>query len=266
MDRKETGRQKETEKQRERERERERERDREREIEERETWGDGEDGEQREGERTIEHTRETRKRGRRRKGRGQCRRTEPEALKFGETVQYMLPTVKQFPKLEPRIYNGIWLGKDTTTGESLIGIYNKIGRARTIRRQIMPHKYNQQLLDCIHTGPWKTPASALPTPTLTAPVTLPAAVKAPTSHKDATTTSTASEGKRQSTTQSSDQQPKQKRTAGSTSPMATSPTHQKRPALLHHKGKTALKTTSLCKKPPKKTLQKQGFGWASRSL
>ena len=102
---------------------------------------------------------------------------------FGETVQYMLPTVKQFPKLEPRFYNGIWLGKDTTTGKSLIGIYNKIGRARTIRRQIMPHKYNQQLLD---------------------------------QH------------------------------------------------CLHHKGKTALKTTSLCKKPPK-TLQKLGPP-ASRSL
>ena len=42
-------------------------------------WGGWE---QREGERTTEHTRETRKRGRRRKGRGQCRRTEPEALKF----------------------------------------------------------------------------------------------------------------------------------------------------------------------------------------
>ena len=72
---------------------------------------------------------------------------------FGETLQYMLPTVKQFPKPEPRFYNGIWLGKDTTTGESLIGIYNKIVKARTIRRQIMPHKYNQQLLDCVHTGP-----------------------------------------------------------------------------------------------------------------
>ena len=47
-----------------------------------EAWGDGEDGEKREGERTTEHTRETRERGRRRKGRGQCRRTEPEALKL----------------------------------------------------------------------------------------------------------------------------------------------------------------------------------------
>ena len=68
---------------------------------------------------------------------------------FGETAQHMLPTAKQFPKLEPRLYHGIWLGKDTTTGKSLIGIYNKIGRARTIRRQIMPHKYTQQPLDCV---------------------------------------------------------------------------------------------------------------------
>ena len=74
MDRKETGRQKETEKQRERERGRERERDREREIEEREAaWGA-------EGGREEYRTHE---RGRRRKGRGQCRRTEPEALKYG---------------------------------------------------------------------------------------------------------------------------------------------------------------------------------------
>ena len=40
------------------------------------------DGEQREGVRTTKHARGTRKRGRRRKGKGQCRRTEPEALKF----------------------------------------------------------------------------------------------------------------------------------------------------------------------------------------
>ena len=149
---------------------------------------------------------------------------------FGETVQHMLPTVKQFPKPEPRFYNGIWLGKDTTTGESLLGIYNRIVRARTIRRQILPHKYNQQQLDCVNTDPWKTPASALPTPTLPPQVTMPATSTAPPSQKDATT-STAAEGKRQSTSQASDQQSKQKKTAEPKSPMATSPTHQKRPAL-----------------------------------
>ena len=148
----------------------------------------------------------------------------------------MLPTVKQFPKPEPRFYNGIWPGKETTTGESLLGIYNKIVRARTIRRQIMPHKYNQQLLDCVHTGQWKTPASALHTPTLATPLTTPATSKAPPSQKNATT-STSAEGKRQSATEAGDQPTKQKRTTEPTSPMATSPTHQKRPALPVHKRK-----------------------------
>ena len=128
----------------------------------------------------------------------------------------MLPTVKQFPNLGPRFYNGIWLGKDTTRGESLVGTYNKIVRARTITRQIVPHKYNQQLLDCVHTGPRKTPA-----PTLTTPATMPAS-KAPASQKDSATI-TAAEGKRHSTSQSSDQRTKQKKTAEPTSPMATSP-------------------------------------------
>ena len=122
----------------------------------------------------------------------------------------MLPTVTQFPKPEPRFYNGIWLGKDTATGEPLIGTYNKIVRARTIRTQIVPHKYNQQLLDCVHAGPWKTPASALPTPTLTTSVTMPAASKALASQKDAATIA-AAEGKRQSASQSSDQRAKQKK-------------------------------------------------------
>ena len=141
----------------------------------------------------------------------------------------MLPTVKK-SKNRAEVLQRDWLGKDTTTGESLVGTCNKIVRARTIRRQIKPHKYNQQLLDCVHTGPWKTPASALPIPTLTTPVTMLAASKALTSQKDAAT-STAAEGKRQSTSQSSDQRTKQKKTAEPTSPMATSPTHQKRPAL-----------------------------------
>ena len=48
--------------------------------------GGWEGGEQTEGERTTEHTRETRERGRRRQGRRQCRRTEPEALKFLRSV------------------------------------------------------------------------------------------------------------------------------------------------------------------------------------
>ena len=58
----------------------------------------------------------------------------------------MVPTPKKQPKAEPRFFNGIWLGRDTTTGASFTGTAGKVVRARTIRRQVEPHKYNSQLL------------------------------------------------------------------------------------------------------------------------
>ena len=67
---------------------------------------------------------------------------------FGETVQYMLPTAKQLPKLEQRFFPGIWLGKDTASNENIIGIANKVVKARTIRRQPLPEKY-KQLMDVV---------------------------------------------------------------------------------------------------------------------
>ena len=127
----------------------------------------------------------------------------------------MLPTVQQIPTKVLQRH----------LAEPLIGTNNKSVRARTIKRQIMPLKYNQQLLDCVHTGPWNTPAS----PTLTTPLTMRAASKALTSQKGAAT-NTAAEGKRQSASESSDQRTKQKKTAEPTSPMATSPTRHR----LHH--------------------------------
>ena len=68
---------------------------------------------------------------------------------FGETVQYLLPTSKQLPKMEQRFFQAIWLGRDTTTGETLLGISGKVVRARTIRRMPFPEKYNKQLFDVI---------------------------------------------------------------------------------------------------------------------
>ena len=62
---------------------------------------------------------------------------------FGETVKYMLPTSKLLPKLEQRFFPGIWLGKDTASSENIIGIANKVVKARTIRRQPLPEKYKQ---------------------------------------------------------------------------------------------------------------------------
>ena len=81
--------------------------------------------------------------------RGRQREHKAPLCEFGETVQYMVPTVKGIPKLEPRFFEGIWPGKDTSTNDSIIGIPYKTVRARTIRRQVEPEKHNQQLLDCI---------------------------------------------------------------------------------------------------------------------
>ena len=71
---------------------------------------------------------------------------------FGETVLYQLPNVKDLPKLENRFLPAIWLGKDTATGETLLGIATKVVRSRTIKRQPMPEKYNKQLMDIIVTS------------------------------------------------------------------------------------------------------------------
>ena len=72
---------------------------------------------------------------------------------FGETVLYMLPNSTVIPKMEQRFMPGIWLGKDTTSNENLIGITNKVVRARTIRRLPAPEKYNKQLMDVINRSP-----------------------------------------------------------------------------------------------------------------
>ena len=82
---------------------------------------------------------------------------------FGETIQYMVAHHKKMPTLESRLYKGIWLGKDTMTSESIIGILGKIIRTRTIRRQIEPEKYDRQLMDIINAPPWTpvTPTEAL---------------------------------------------------------------------------------------------------------
>ena len=81
---------------------------------------------------------------------------------FAETVQYMAQTAKTMPKLEQRFFKGIWLGKDTATNEHIIGIANRVVRARTIRRMVLPDNFDKQLLDIINSYPW-TPISTAPT-------------------------------------------------------------------------------------------------------
>jgi len=72
----------------------------------------------------------------------------------------MLPTAKQMPKMEARFFPAIWLGKDTSTNENTLGIFNMVVRSRTIRRQVKPEKYNKQLLDVINNTPMTTPTAS----------------------------------------------------------------------------------------------------------
>ena len=86
---------------------------------------------------------------------------------FGETVLYQLPNVKDLPKLENRFLPAIWLGKDTASGETLLGIATKVIRARTIKRQPMPEKHNRQLMDIINNSglnKFPTAGTAIPLP------------------------------------------------------------------------------------------------------
>ena len=140
---------------------------------------------------------------------------------FGETIQYMIPHYKRMPKLESRFYKGIWLGKDTMTSESVIGIQGKIIRTRTIRRQIEPDKYDRQLMDIINAPPW-TPVT--PTEVLQPTMLIPAN---PASTKEQTTTETQTV---EDTPQSSAQQQQQTDTSTTDQrdtivdlPMATAP-------------------------------------------
>ena len=87
---------------------------------------------------------------------------------FGETVLYMPPTTKHDPKMESRFFPAFWLGKDTATSENMLGISGKVVKARTIRRQIKPAKYDNRMMDIINNSSMAaTPTAAfvpLPTP------------------------------------------------------------------------------------------------------
>ena len=142
---------------------------------------------------------------------------------FGETVLYQLTNLKDLPKLENRFLPAIWLGKDTASGETLLGIATKVIRARTITRQPMPEKYNKQLMDILNNSGLNK------FPTAGAAIPLPATYKPPQrTPKESAAASTQTTGE-QTTVQQQLQQPQ---LPIMDSPMATAPTHQhQRPAL-----------------------------------
>ena len=104
--------------------------------------------------------------------------------------------------MENRFLPAIWLGKDTATGETLLGIATKVVRSRTIKRQPMSEKYNTQLMDIIN----NSGLNKFPTAGTTVP--LPVAYKPPPrTPKDSAAASTQTTGE-QTTVQQQQQQPR----------------------------------------------------------
>ena len=126
------------------------------------------------------------------------------------------------------------LGRDTMTGESIVGIPGKVINSRTIRRQIMPDKYDKQLLDTINVYPWNLPTTPMAIPTQ---LLLPAdnttnrqaiGTQADTTMED-TSTQTVQETPLALPAQAMRHQSMD--TTMATSPLATSPTTMARPPL-----------------------------------
>ena len=138
---------------------------------------------------------------------------------FGETIQYMVAHHKKMPKLESRFYKGIWLGKDTMTSESIIGISGKIIRTGTIRRQIEPEKYDRQLMDIINAPPW-TPV--IPTEALQPAMLIPANTTSAT--QQATTETQTTVETTQQQTQTAEASTSHQQETIVDLPMATAPT------------------------------------------
>jgi len=57
--------------------------------------------------------------------------------------------------MEARFFQAMWLGKDTSTNENILGVSGQIVKART--RQTKPDKYNKQMMDVIDSTPMTTP-------------------------------------------------------------------------------------------------------------
>ena len=157
---------------------------------------------------------------------------------FGETVQYLLPAVKQLPKMEQRFFKAIWLGRDTATGETLLGISNKVIRARTIRRMPKPEKYDKQMFDIIS----QTGQTMTPPPTSQAQLQPPMVFHPPRRQTTTTESQTSTEQALMSPTQAGGPQLPPKAIADTplatttpalaNSPMATAPTScHSRPAM-----------------------------------
>ena len=77
-------------------------------------------------------------------------------FEFGECIQYKpLGLDKHRYKLEPQLFDGIWLGINARNGEYFIGTNTGVKKARDIYRVSEGERYNVDMLNGFKGVPWK---------------------------------------------------------------------------------------------------------------
>ena len=81
---------------------------------------------------------------------------QPPLCDFGEAVLFRLATnqVQNRKKYESRWFEGLWLGRETSTNEILAGTSTGIFKTRSIRRLPLSDRSPKELLNAIKATPW----------------------------------------------------------------------------------------------------------------
>jgi len=81
------------------------------------------------------------------------RNYETALCEFAETVQFRDPG-KQTSKLTSMWETGLWLGKDSLAGETIVATQSGVRLVRSVRRLVPSEKYTKSLLDTAKGTPW----------------------------------------------------------------------------------------------------------------
>ncbi len=75
----------------------------------------------------------------------------------GETIMFRVPAAKKKSQreFEANWHEGLWLGRETSSVEVLIGTSIGVFKAKRVRRLPSSSKFNKQLLGKLKTVPWK---------------------------------------------------------------------------------------------------------------
>ena len=74
-------------------------------------------------------------------------------MEFAEKVHYRLHGKHNITKGDPSYHTGLWLGRDTESGEHIIATNYSVVKARSIRRYSTDERFDLQLLKSLRAVP-----------------------------------------------------------------------------------------------------------------